>query len=167
MYDDDLPVFTWLRAQATSPLRTCLEAQVMDWADDVAYSVHDVEDGIHGGYLRLALLRDDESERQALCSDVASAYSAESAGDLAAVLDEVLDDPALAPMYAFDGSHRALVGLKQATSVLTGRFRRGRLDGDVSSQRRAAVVAATTRTSSCRAGPGPSARCSRDWRCAT
>ncbi len=122
VYDDDLPVFTWLRAQATSPLRTCLEAQVMDWADDVAYSVHDVEDGIHGGYLRLALLRDDESERQALCTDVASAYSAESAGDLAAVLDEVLDDPALAPMYAFDGSHRALVGLKQATSVLTGRF---------------------------------------------
>jgi dGTPase len=122
VYDDDKPVFRWFRAQAVEPLRTCLEAQVMDWADDVAYSVHDVEDGIHGGYLRLSVLRDDASERQALCADVAAAYSRESAVDLAAILDELLDDPALAPMYGFDGSHRALVGLKQATSVLTGRF---------------------------------------------
>ncbi|HEU0239361.1 MAG TPA: deoxyguanosinetriphosphate triphosphohydrolase [Micromonosporaceae bacterium] len=122
VYDDDAPVFAWFRAQATEPLRTCLEAQVMDWADDVAYSVHDVEDGIHGGHLRLELLRDDESERAALCADVADAYSVETASDLAAVLDELLDDPALAPMYGFDASHASLVGLKQATSVLTGRF---------------------------------------------
>jgi dGTPase len=121
-YEDDAPIFHWLRARATERLRTCLEAQVMDWADDVAYSVHDVEDGIHGGHLRLDLLRDDVSERAALCADVASAYSVESPGDLSAVLDELLDDPALAPMYAFDGGHASLVGLKQATSVLTGRF---------------------------------------------
>jgi dGTPase len=122
VYDDDEPVFRWFRSQAVSPLRTCLEAQVMDWADDVAYSVHDVEDGIHGGHLKLGLLHADGSERAALCADVAEAYSAESPGDLSAVLDELLDDPALAPMYAFDGSHASLVGLKQATSVLTGRF---------------------------------------------
>src|SRR5215475_3905270 len=97
-YEDDAPVFHWLRARATEPLRTCLEAQVVDWADD------------------------DPSERAALCADVASTYSVESPGDLAAVLDELLDDPALAPMYAFDGGHSSLVGLKQATSVLTGRF---------------------------------------------
>jgi dGTPase len=122
VYPDDLGVFSWLRASAPEPTRICLEAQVMDWADDVAYSVHDVEDGIHGGYLRPALLRDDRSERQALSADAAETYSSESPGDLGAVLDELLDDPALAPMFDFDGSHRGLVGLKQATSVLTGRF---------------------------------------------
>lgn len=145
VYADDAPVFAWLRDEAPPGRRTCLEAQVMDWADDVAYSVHDVEDGIHGGYLKPALLRDDASERQALCDDVARVYSAESVGDLAAVLDELLEDPALAPMYGFDGGHRSLVGLKQATSVLTGRF--------VS-----AALAATWRTT----GDGPLSRYAAD-----
>ncbi len=122
VYADDAPVFEWLRRGAPEPRRTSLEAQVMDWADDVAYSVHDVEDGVHSGYLRPKLLRDDESERDALCADAADAYSGESAGDLRAVFDELLEDPALAPLFEFDGTHQGLVGLKQATSVLTGRF---------------------------------------------
>jgi len=120
-YPDDAPVFTWLRAGA-EPAQRCLEAQVMDWADDVAYSVHDVEDGIHGGYIRLGRLRADASERAALAEDVAAQYSGESASDLAAVLDELLDDPVLAPLTGYAGSHAAEVALKHAASVLTGRL---------------------------------------------
>jgi len=122
VYPDDLPVFAWLREDAPEPGRTCLEAQVMDWADDVAYSVHDVEDGIHGGYVRPRVLRDDPAERDALCTDVAETYSDESVTELRAVLDDLLAEPALAAAFEYDGSHRGLVGLKQATSMLTGRF---------------------------------------------
>ncbi|MGN6609145.1 MAG: deoxyguanosinetriphosphate triphosphohydrolase, partial [Jatrophihabitans sp.] len=51
-YADDLAAFEWARSGVAAGAR-CLEAQVMDWADDIAYSVHDVEDGVHGGLIRL------------------------------------------------------------------------------------------------------------------
>ncbi|MER7460752.1 deoxyguanosinetriphosphate triphosphohydrolase [Micromonospora sp. NPDC126480] len=121
VYADDRPVFDWLRAGAPDR-RRCLEAQVMDWADDVAYSVHDVEDGIHGGYLTLRPLLVDADERAALCADVAATYSGESPADLAEVLVDLLADPVLAPLAGYDGSHRAQAALKATTSVLTGRF---------------------------------------------
>jgi dGTPase len=123
VYADDAEIFGWLRAGlAGGSERRCLEAQVMDWSDDVAYSVHDVEDGIHGGYVDLEPLRHDEGERAALCADVAAVYSGESAADLAGVLDALLADAVFAPLSGYDGSHAAQAALKRMTSVLTGRF---------------------------------------------
>ena len=145
VYADDRPVFDWLREGAPPGARRCLEAQVMDWADDVAYSVHDVEDGIHGGYVDLRPLLADPDERRALCADVAAAYSGEAPEDLGEVLADLLADPVLAPLAAYDGSHRALAALKATTSVLTGRFVAG-------------VVAATEQ----RHGPGPHRRYAAD-----
>ena len=57
VYDDDLEVFAWLR-EGVDGRRRCIEAQVMDLADDVAYSVHDLEDGIVAGKIDLAWLTD-------------------------------------------------------------------------------------------------------------
>jgi dGTPase len=120
-YADDAEVFGWLRAGAPGD-RRCLEAQVMDWADDVAYSVHDVEDGVHGGYLALRPLLADPDERAALCADVADTYSTESPDYLADVLADLLADRLFAPLAEYDDSHAAQAALKGVTSVLTGRF---------------------------------------------
>jgi dGTPase len=121
VYADDAKIFAWVRDGVAGEAR-CLEAQVMDWADDVAYSVHDVEDGVFGGYIALGRLVADADERAALCADVAATYSAETPGDLAEVLTDLLADPALAPLAGYDGSYRAQAALKGATSVQIGRF---------------------------------------------
>jgi dGTPase len=122
VYADDAPVFDWLRTGAPAGEQQCLEAQVMDWADDVAYSVHDVEDGVISGFVRLEALLRDEDERAALCRDVAEVYSPETSDQLGGALAGLLADPALAAVAGFDGSSRAMVGLKHAASLLIGRF---------------------------------------------
>jgi dGTPase len=143
VYADDRPVFDWFRAGAPEG-RCCLEAQVMDWADDVAYSVHDVEDGLHARHVRLAALTGAD-ERAAVCEQAASAYSGESPADLATVLDELLALPTLRDLAGYDGTRGAQVALKRATSELTGRF----------------VSAAVTATRAV-AGDGPLARYAAD-----
>jgi len=144
VYADDTEIFAWVRAGAAEEAR-CLEAQVMDWADDVAYSVHDVEDGVFGDYIPLGRLLVDADERAALCADVAAAYSAETPGDLAEVLTDLLADAALAPLAGYDGSYRAQAALKGATSVHIGRF-----------------VAAAVEATKARSGEGPLRRYAAD-----
>ncbi|MCQ8770007.1 deoxyguanosinetriphosphate triphosphohydrolase [Streptomyces telluris] len=119
VYEDDLPVFTWLRQGAPEGRRS-FEAQVMDWADDVAYSVHDVEDGLHAGHLDPnALLA--EPERQDVFAVAAGRY-APGAGpeELAEALDRLLEQEWWP--HGYDGSAVAQARLKDATSQLIGRF---------------------------------------------
>jgi dGTPase len=128
VYADDAAAFGWIRSGAAERLyapaghrRRCLEAQVMDWSDDVAYSVHDVEDGIYAGHIRLARLADPD-ERAALAELVSRTYSPLPAGDLLGVLDELLALPPLAEIASYDGTFGAQVALKRATSELIERF---------------------------------------------
>jgi dGTPase len=116
VYDDDTPVFDWLRS-GIDGRRRCLEAQVMDLADDVAYSVHDVEDGVVAGRVDLARLDTD-----ALWSTVREWYVPDARLDR---LDEVLAGLRAIgswPPSSYDGTRAALAALKNLTSDLIGRF---------------------------------------------
>ncbi|MCW2846232.1 MAG: dgt [Marmoricola sp.] len=120
VYDDDTRVFTWLR-DGLEGHRRCVEAQVMDVADDVAYSVHDLEDGIVGGRIDLGLL-DHADERSATWQTVREWYLPSASDDL---LDAALGRVravASWPGSSYDGSRRGLAALKNLTSDLIGIF---------------------------------------------
>ena len=120
VYADDLAAFTWLR-QGTPEGRTCLETQIMDWADDVAYSVHDVEDGVLAGRITLAVLADAD-ERAALAQLAATHFSHQSMSALEAAAGELLALPVVAELAHYDASPAAQIALKRLTSELVGRF---------------------------------------------
>ena len=116
VYDDDLDVFTWLR-RGIDGTRKCLEAQVMDLADDVAYSVHDVEDGIVADRLDLTRL-----DLDALWETVRAWYLPDSDdAELLAALESMREQESW-PRSPYDGSRRSLAAIKNLTSDLVGRF---------------------------------------------
>ena len=122
VYVDDLDAFTWVR-QGAPDGRTCLEAQIMDWADDVAYSVHDVEDGVLAGRISLPVLVDAE-ERAALVALAAEHFCSQPVAVIEHAADTLLELPAVADLVRvpYDASPAAQVALKRMTSELVGRF---------------------------------------------
>ncbi|MGW1022097.1 deoxyguanosinetriphosphate triphosphohydrolase [Streptomyces sp. NPDC002577] len=120
VYEDDRPVFDWIRKGAPAS-RTCFEAQVMDWADDVAYSVHDVEDGLHAGHIDPNCLHAEPERREIFAVAIGRYVPADTAPEeLAEALDRLLDQEWWP--HGYDGSAVAQARLKDATSQLIGRF---------------------------------------------
>ena len=117
VYDDDQTIFNWVRKGAPAGAQS-FEAQIMDWSDDVAYSVHDLEDALVTGQVKLHDLTNDLSEiyRVALDNYMAGIELAE-AEEALANLQKLSCWP-----KEYDGSHRSLARLKDLASQLVGRF---------------------------------------------
>ena len=121
-YGADAEVFTWVREGAPEG-RRCIEAQVMDWSDDVAYSVHDVEDGILSGRIDLAALG-SSVERASLVELAALHFGADrhALEEAAAGLLALPFVDAVRGFSAATAPASAHVALKRLTSELVGRF---------------------------------------------
>lgn len=120
-YRDDVEVFAWLRRGAPER-RLCIEAQVMDLSDDIAYSVHDFEDAVVNGYIDVASLG-ERVDHDALVSSmyewIGGAFSHD---ELIAAFDRL--DSLDGWMDSWSGSRRDQAQLKNLTSQLIGRFAR-------------------------------------------
>jgi len=93
----------------------------MDWADDIAYSVHDLEDGFHAGLITFKNLN-SLTERNVVSQTTATMYVGDdvSVAELAEVLDALLALDVWPASY--DGGPEGAAALKNVTSELIGRF---------------------------------------------
>ena len=117
VYDDDQEIFNWVRIGAPRRVQA-MEAQIMDWSDDVAYSVHDLEDALVTGHVKLETLSDDVADLYAVAQGTyMSDMTGGEAQDALALLQALSCWP-----KNYDGSHRHLARLKDLASQLVGRF---------------------------------------------
>jgi dGTPase len=117
VYEDDQEIFDWVRKDAPEG-KTCIEAQIMDWSDDVAYSVHDLEDALVTGQIDI---NDLESDLPSLYQTAVNDYISDLTKEEAQQALDSLRNLSCWPKE-FDRSHRHLAQLKDLTSQLIGRF---------------------------------------------
>jgi dGTPase len=117
VYEDDTEIFAWVRAGAPTG-RKCIEAQIMDWSDDCAYSVHDLEDAIFAGQVQV---KNFDNDFDTLYNQMRENYGSDATKAEAAAALTRLQELSCWPNN-FDRTHRALARLKDTTSQLIGRF---------------------------------------------
>ena len=117
VYEDDLEIFNWYRSGVESG-KTSIEAQIMDWSDDVAYSVHDMEDSLVSGQIKLDQLSSDLPKLFKVAKDM---YLADITEAEMVIALTALQKISCWPRY-YDGTHRSLARLKDLASQLIGRF---------------------------------------------
>lgn len=102
-YGDDEDAFRFVRPDGAGtsqpPGERCLEAEIMDWADDLTYAVHDLDDFFRAGLIPLHRLGDPDSpESETLVQMLEEAKAAEpkafpnySVADLVAATSKALE----------------------------------------------------------------------------
>ena len=126
-YRADAELFMWVRhTNGTSPAgspeqRRSLEAELMDWADDVTYAVHDLEDFYRAGLIPIHRLRAGTELDRFIAEAGKRPHLSKQSDDLANVLRASLgvmvqlDTP-------YDGGRHQRRIVNQATSALISQF---------------------------------------------
>ena len=118
-YEDDLEIFEWVRKGAPSG-RSCIEAQVMDLSDDIAYSVHDVEDAIVAGKFQLRWMANPDHRARVVGYTQQWYLPHSDPAEIDAALARLESTPVW--VLEADGSRKSMAALKNMTSQLIGRF---------------------------------------------
>jgi dGTPase len=93
-YWTEKDIFEWVRHDSP-PERRSVEAELMDWADDITFSLHDVEDFYKAGLISPTMFRADvtESEASAYLNEVLSRWERDKNNpDQTAFFEHVRDE---------------------------------------------------------------------------
>jgi dGTPase len=123
-YDSERDEFDWARKLSPEGSQVpALEAQIMDWADDVTYSVHDVEDFYKAGLIPLSTLNGSPIERSKFCAELFVRQKGKlpaSEDELTEIFDALCDG--WVGLGRFTGRYLERQTLKMMSSALIGDF---------------------------------------------
>ena len=124
-YGAESDQFQWVRGPEPRDTRKCAEAELMDFADDIAYAIHDVEDFYRAGPIPLdRLVRYDDEVDKFLDGAFTSLHqSGQTApyekSDCRDAFRELLE---VFPSEPYQGNKRQRANLRSMTASLIGRY---------------------------------------------
>lgn len=134
-YDCDRDVFDWVWNDTTGgPIQPrATEAELMDWADDVTYSVHDVEDFFRAGLIPLHLLKSftetgRRKERDRFFGYISAKVHRDktldglSSSDIEKIFDDLMIYAGFRFEQPYEGTAEDRASLRTFTSRLISRF---------------------------------------------
>ena len=128
--DGDRRAFDWAREGYPEGERT-LEACLMDWADDVTYAVHDMDDFFRAGLIPLERLTGGDARERARFLDYLRGFAKKvkqgtPGGDpdrLIATANRLLDESPLSSIdFPFSGRTEERASLRELSSQLIGAY---------------------------------------------
>lgn len=118
--------FNFARLLGPATDSRCIEAQIMDWADDITYAVHDAEDLFKAGLVPLDRLRTSDDERQRFTDWVSARWAKQdrsSPRDDAALTEALLETIMLFPITEpYEGTRNHRRDVRAYTAQLIGSF---------------------------------------------
>jgi dGTPase len=122
VYDDDIVAFEWVREDSTAN-EPSLGARLMDWADDLTYAVHDVDDFYRAGLIPLDRLASGGIEVERFRSRLIETSQASNESDAHALVEALGDVLSLFQITeAYSGTEDQRIALRMFGSRLIGRY---------------------------------------------
>jgi dGTPase len=122
VYADDMPAFDWVREDSALG-EPSLAARLMDWADDLTYAVHDVDDFYRAGLIPLDRLKAGGPELERFHSRVIETGQAENGADADALVESLGDVLSLFQINEpYSGARDQRIALRSFGSRLIGRY---------------------------------------------
>jgi dGTPase len=119
-YDVDRDYFEWTREGIPNDTRT-LEAELMDWADDITYAVHDMDDFYRAGLIPLERLTSDRLER-AVFEDYLRTRHGSDGERYARAARRLFEGPLASIRTRYAGLADERINLRIVGSSLIGRY---------------------------------------------